>query len=221
MVPVPHGGDGQPRYIAAACLANGDTIRLIAKPKRVANSKDNSHAMGLATPVTRRQGDSYAGPFARSLQMLLHAPSPHARLSYEPLAGEMERASTEIRVTADGRGVGEGVSGQVGDELVLSYTLPAWSEVVRLVSNAHPPRGRSEADPDRRMFGVAVLSVTIDAKILTLDCDAFARGFYPIEGEIPRRWRWTNGEGVLIIPAIARTRELAITLTGWHRLLAQ
>ena len=207
------------RYIAAACLANGGTIRLVAKPGRFGTSIDDPRMAEFGGPVTRGQWDACVGPVARSLQMALHGPSHHVRPSYEPLASEMERTSSEILVTADGRNIGASDSQQLGDDFVIFYTLPAWSGVVRLLSNAHPPRGHSEADSERRMFGVAILSIAIEDKIVELDSDAFWKGFYPIEGESPRRWRWTDGEGILVVPAIAQPRALAITLTGGHRLL--
>ena len=82
----------------------------------------------------------------------------------------------------------------------LRAMLPAGTTRVRLISPGTRP-----AD-ERRRLGAAIAGISVDGVTIPLDDPALAAGFHACEPG----WRWTNGEGVLLLAPHDEARELSI-----------
>ncbi len=80
--------------------------------------------------------------------------------------------------------------------------LPPGTTRVRLLSPAVRP-----AD-ERRRLGAAITGISLDATPIALDAPQLAAGFHATEPN----WRWTNGEGILLLEPRQTAQELAITV---------
>ncbi len=85
---------------------------------------------------------------------------------------------------------------------LLHATLPPGTTRVCLTSTCARP-----AD-ERRRLGAAIAGIALDGAPLALDAPALAAGFHQIEAN----WRWTNGEGVLLLEPDDAVRELTINV---------
>ena len=84
----------------------------------------------------------------------------------------------------------------------LLVTLPAGTTRVRLVSATMRPDG------ERRRLGAAIGGISLDGVAVALDGPVLAAGFHGCEAD----WRWTNGEGVLLVEPQDRARSLVVTV---------
>ena len=111
---------------------------------------------------------------------------------------------------------GEELDAQEGStQTERRFTLPPGTSRVRLISRAYD----SPAPDDPRRRGVCVVGLALDGAALDLDGAVPGRGFYAMEGDEQRRWRWTDGNAWLALPHSEDARELAIRITDWHRVL--
>jgi hypothetical protein len=83
---------------------------------------------------------------------------------------------------------------------VIRALLPAGASRVLLVS----PCARREGEA--RRLGAAIAGVTLDGVAVPLHGDAAASGFHAPEPG----WRWTHGEGVLLVEPAAADREILV-----------
>jgi hypothetical protein len=86
----------------------------------------------------------------------------------------------------------------------------------RLVSRSAVPAEVRADDADCRKLGVAITRIALNGKPIPLDDPALGDGFRPVERSGRRRWRWTDGDAVLHLPASGRLDvTLAFTLPYW------
>jgi hypothetical protein len=92
--------------------------------------------------------------------------------------------------------------------------LPAGATRVRLRSRVNVPSDINPAGGDTRRLGVPLLRLLYDGESLALDGEQFGEGFLLPEPE----WRWTTGDGELILAPrdFEATLELHLGL-GWNR----
>ncbi|MBV9784325.1 MAG: Hint domain-containing protein [Acidisphaera sp.] len=83
--------------------------------------------------------------------------------------------------------------------------LPAGTQQVEIISECNVPR-----QGDCRSLGVCIDRVTLDGAVVPLGSPALARGFYAVESDAVRSWRWTDGHGVLAFPPQPRETVLRI-----------
>ena len=85
---------------------------------------------------------------------------------------------------------------------VIRAMLPAGVLRVHLVSHCRRPEGET------RRLGAAIAGITLDGAAVALDGEAAATGFHAPE----QGWRWTHGEGVLLVAPSANARELVVNV---------
>lgn len=93
----------------------------------------------------------------------------------------------------------------------LRFSIPPRTAALRLVSDTFHAPG------DYRRLGVALLGLAVEEAEITLDNPGLVRGFYPIEQHEDMRWRWTDGEGLLLLPPRAAPQTLAVQIADWHQ----
>ncbi len=98
-------------------------------------------------------------------------------------------------------------------ETHFTFTLPAGTGPVRLISRAHD----SPSPQDKRRLGVCVVALALDGVALELEGPIPGRGFHVPEGEEGMRWRWMDGDAWLVLPHQETPRRLAVQITTWHR----
>lgn len=84
-----------------------------------------------------------------------------------------------------------------------SFLLPAGTERVVLCAPGFVPAGLDAANEDVRALGSCVGSLFVNGRALDLDDAVFAAGFHPPERDGAKRWRWSDGAGLLRLPASA------------------
>ncbi len=84
-----------------------------------------------------------------------------------------------------------------------SFLLPAGTEQVILRAPGFVPAGLDAANEDVRALGSCVGSLFVNGRPFDLDDATFAAGFHPPERDGAKRWRWSDGAGVLRLPASA------------------
>ena len=217
--------------IPAGRLVNGATIRREAALTHVTylhveiDRHDLLLAEGLAAESfldtgNRRQFEGKASPglaadreaaalrvFAERgcAPLLLRGPivaAAHARLlaRAEALGWELV-ADPELCVAADVPGVKMSADGP--DALLV--ILPPGARELRLTSRRFVPAALDPAIPDGRRLGVA-LEAELDRLVLAED--AFVSGWHKADEGV--RWRWTDGDARLRLPA--RDRAAVLTL---------
>ena len=108
------------------------------------------------------------------------------------------------------------------------FALQPGTRSVRLVSDVISPAERRPWLDDRRQLGVGVLRIVLHGPEgccdLPLDHPMLARGWWDVEREGARMWRWTNGNSELPVPAGTYMVEFLLLenpLTEPERLLLQ
>lgn len=96
----------------------------------------------------------------------------------------------------------------------IQFTIPAKSCMVELRSRV------ARTATDHRYLGVAILSVLLSGKALGFNDANFARGFHACETTDTQAWRWTNGDGLLLIPSTNVDQNLLVRITDWHERLS-
>jgi hypothetical protein len=94
------------------------------------------------------------------------------------------------------------------------FCLPRGTEVVRLVSRTGCPAHQDKDNEDFRTLGIAVRSILLDGKPLSLDGPHMRSGWHEREPG----WRWTDGDAVLVV-AGGSVLEIEIELRGQYWLL--
>jgi hypothetical protein len=79
-----------------------------------------------------------------------------------------------------------------------------------IASDISVPAEREPTSDDLRQLGVCIAGIVVDSKPLPLDAEALLSGFHPIERRGAERWRWTDGNGVLLLPSTAKVIELRV-----------
>jgi hypothetical protein len=84
------------------------------------------------------------------------------------------------------------------------FALPADARVAGIISRSGVPAEIGATASDRRRLGVMVERIILRqpgrSLEIPLDTIPMDDGFYPLEHEAERRWRWTNGNARLTIP---------------------
>jgi ELWxxDGT repeat protein len=126
---------------------------------------------------------------------------PETRLTSEPLlrlqAGELVLAPAQMETRR------------------LTFELPPGVREVRLTSRAASPAAAQPWLDDRRLLGVSVAKLLlVDAAARTgeimLDGPALGRGWHAMERDGERAWRWTNGDGAILLPRGAARLEVRL-----------
>jgi hypothetical protein len=85
-----------------------------------------------------------------------------------------------------------------------AFMVPAGSETARLVSNAGKANAHLPWIEDTRHLGVAVYRMTWHAggriEPISLDDPRLRLGWWDLEGDRHRNWRWTDGDAALPLP---------------------
>jgi hypothetical protein len=101
------------------------------------------------------------------------------------------------------------------------FLLPPWAREARVLSRAGVPAGRDPETMDCRTLGAQIAAIFLNETLVPLDSPRLRAGFYPIEQNIADAWRWSDGEGLLALPACTEPTALRLRianmLTGWQR----
>ena len=214
------------RWFAAGGPVDGSAIRFVRWPRRLAlyTLRTESPWVCLAEGLEISSLPVPAGSgMVATAARVGFAGDPGAKFTISglPIAPErpMGQGDLPVRLLADGQWAAFVGREIVDGDFVFHFRVHASAEILCIQSDAYLPVGTEDSEPDARRFGVAIVEIAVDGVSVVLDGDAFRHGFYEIEGEHPRRWRWTNGAGVLAIDAGTRTREITVRITDWHQLL--
>jgi len=91
---------------------------------------------------------------------------------------------------------------------LYQFSLPPGCLAVRIRSHAGVPAGHELAATDCRRLGVRITGALLAGRMLPLQGPAFAEGFHPIEQNAEERWRWTDGDALLLLPAPTERHSL-------------
>ncbi len=101
------------------------------------------------------------------------------------------------------------------------FLLPAGAREARILSRPGVPAGRDPETMDCRTLGAQIAAIFLNETLVPLDSPCLRAGFYPIEQEGADAWRWSDGEGLLALPACTEPTALRLRianmLTGWQR----
>jgi hypothetical protein len=99
------------------------------------------------------------------------------------------------------------------------FQVPACAELT-LTSNASVLAQVMPGLTDLRRLGVAVGELRVNGDALALDGPAFGQGFHGLESSGEHAWRWTDGQGTLVIaldaPAVIEVAVLMVA-PSWKR----
>jgi hypothetical protein len=99
-----------------------------------------------------------------------------------------------------------------------SFMLPAGTTEVRLVSRVARPTDARPWFEDRRQLGVRLARAGLRGPDMVLDIPldhpALTKGWWAVERDDGAMRRWTNGDGVLLLPPLAGPIMLEIQLGG-------
>lgn len=121
--------------------------------------------------------------------------------------GWVKSEDAELRLLADG--VEFAPTAIQGNR--FRFSAPAAASL-KLTSNSAVLGHVMPGVADTRRLGVAVTEVNINGQALSLDDVAFGVGFYTVEYHDAVSWRWTNGEGELLV-SLAAPAEVEIVVT--------
>ena len=102
-------------------------------------------------------------------------------------AGALLPAAEVLKITAPG---------------LVRAVLPAGTGRVHLVSPYASIAG------ERRRLGAAISAISVNGVAIALDGPAIASGFHENEAG----WRWTHGEGVLLLPLLDRPSVIEVVV---------
>jgi Hint domain len=96
------------------------------------------------------------------------------------------------------------------------FVLPAGASDIRLGSRANLPADLTPYNGDDRRLGVAVSRIVVQSgdgvRVVPLDHPALTDGWYQVEREQDRVWRWTNGDASLPLSGIRTATLLELHL---------
>lgn len=204
---------GMPQMAAAAGLVNGRSIRREPWPRRaVAMSVAAGRPISLDGVWLAAVGQSSIADGA-----IWGGPSilRWGQVSADPEAGR----NIAVQLMSDGYWAEPLPPEVIDDDIVLRCRLAGHARWVRVVSPALLPFGQGGSHFEQRRFGIAVVELCVDTAPVRLDDAGLVSGFYPIEGEAPRQWRWTNGSGLIALEASPSERIFSVRFTNWHEML--
>ena len=168
-------------------------------------------------------GDSAAGvycaPFVRDDA---EAQSLWQRMADRAAGLGMPAALTVAETTAAAEPLlvvgGKSIRPTIGHGDHYMFVLPPGTEEVRLVSRAAVPADIVPWGGDRRRLGLYVERIRLrhgsTVSDIALDHPGLAQGWWDIEGEGDSTRRWTDGDAVLAVPALAGVTLLEIQARG-------
>ena len=131
-----------------------------------------------------------------------------------PVTQRVATTDADLRLVADRRTVKPVFS----DSDRVVFVVPRGAREVRLVSRAQSP---TEARPwlgDQRQLGVRVKRIVLRGadglREVPVDHPDITRGWWAVEHDGPTMSRWTDGEAVLLLPAMSGHVLLEIHLAG-------
>ncbi len=89
------------------------------------------------------------------------------------------------------------------------FALPPGLDALRLVSRAASPATLRPWLDDRRRLGVKVGRLVLDGRTVAADDVSLTEGWWGVEAD----GRWTDGRGVLLLPASAMMLEVEVAAT--------
>ena len=107
--------------------------------------------------------------------------------------GWQHTAHPDLHVTADGARIDP--VWEDGD--TLCFTLPPGAADIRLASRAIRGTDLAPESNDHRTMGVALAALRLDGAVLDLAELDGSMGWWPLESDGDRRWRWTDGTASL------------------------
>jgi len=99
------------------------------------------------------------------------------------------------------------------------FPLPTGTKEIHVVSRAAAPTDTRPWVQDCRRLGVCVTCILLrsdsgDLQEVPLDHPGLARGWWMVERDHMCKWRWTDGDGLLTLPAINGPAVLEIRVTN-------
>eukprot|EP01037_Dinobryon_pediforme_P005991 gene5992-6063_t len=94
---------------------------------------------------------------------------------------------------------------------LTTVRIPADVSRIHLTSFCHTPRG------EHRRLGVSIAGLWIDEENVSLDGEALVSGFHAVEADTHDVFRWTHGEGVLVVELAGVERGLAVLVKAVQR----
>jgi len=151
-------------------------------------------------PVWRRLADRSA-ELGLPLPRVATTSDPDLRLVVDP-GGPVERSvATAIRPVFAGANK-------------FAFVLPDRVTTVRILSRWTVPAVLTPATDDRRRLGVSIHRIILergaDRHEMAVDDPALRAGWWDVEREGTKLWRWTNGSAVLRLPEGTQRLELQI-----------
>ena len=217
--------EGAGDVAAAASLVNGGSIRQELWPRRTeAVVLEVEYPVSLngvwvsaADPDTLRGGAIWTGPSMLRWQWGTSDPNSleFDRSGEDPISQQ----SAPVRLMSDGFWAEIVSAERLADDFIIRFAIPARARWVRVVSPALRPSGHAGNEADLRRFGVAITGLDVDGIAIGLDAAALVSGFYPIEGDKPRQWRWTDGSGLIVLEPSVSAATFSLSITNWHELL--
>jgi hypothetical protein len=105
------------------------------------------------------------------------------------------------------------------------FVLPPGLRQVRLISRTARPNAAMPWLDDRRTLGVAVGSLVVyqgnEVTPIALDNPALAQGWWDVERNARRIWRWTSGDARIALPEGATMLEVQLMATAAYRMDAR
>ena len=153
----------------------------------------------------------FSAPRADALVLALDGPRLEAArrrlLARIPALGFVLDAEEPFHLTLDGRRLAP-VRGENGWH---SFLLRSGKRQVRLSSPAAAPAA-FRGSKDWRPLGVQLRAVVLDDRAIDLGSPVLRAGFYPLERDAMGSWRWSDGDGELVLPASPRPAVLRLRL---------
>jgi hypothetical protein len=203
----------EPQMSAAAGLVNGSSVRREAWPRRaLAISVETKHPIAFDGVLLASFRESSIAERA-----IWSGPSI-LRWGQDGIGMASHRTSA-IRLISDGYEAETLPPEAVDADMVLRCRLAAHARWVRVTSPALLPHGHGGSALEQRRFGIAVVELGVDGAPIRLNEAGLLSGFYPIEGEAPRQWRWTNGSGLIALAPSPTKRIFHVRYTNWHNML--
>jgi hypothetical protein len=131
-----------------------------------------------------------------------------------PVTQRVTTTDAGLRLVANGRTV----KPVFGDSDRVIFALPRDTREVQLVSSAQSPTKARPWLSDQRRLGVRVKRIVLRCaegmREVPIDHPDLTRGWWAVERDGPMMSRWTDGEGVLPLPAMRGHVVLEIHLAG-------
>jgi hypothetical protein len=198
--------------VPAECLINGASVIRGEPPEQVAyfHLELDSHDVILAEGAPTesyidldnrnlfQNAADYVAPATMNAPPVEFAPRIESGASLAALRARLAERAAELGFVAP-------AAHRIA--LTAGFTqamVPPGASVVLLCSTAARPPG------DPRRLGAYVTSLRLDGAAIDLADPRLTGGFHAVEHQGAQRIRWTNGEGMIVLPPAARGRLLEI-----------